>query len=313
MTGVMQRTLAILEYLARDVRGVPLATLADALGMPRSAAHRLLAELGEHGYVRQSRERGDYMLTTRIVSLGLTHLKLSGVSDLCQPVVDRLARAAGELVRLGVVDIDHLTWVITAQGAHTGLRYDPDAGIDAHLSCTASGLAWLSTLPEEDAMELVAREGYARPGQYGPQAPTTPAAVLRALRQARKLGYAIARETYRAGIASVAMPVRAPGRGTVGVVVISGPTVRLTDERLQALLPDLEATSDEIAEASSASPLFDRAYARPTGATPAEPTPTPLRATAKPAPTSAVAAATADATDPRPARERRSADRAGRG
>lgn len=264
MNGVMQRTLAILEYLAADIRGVPLAQLADDLHLPRSAAHRLLAELGALGYVRQSRERGDYRLTTKLVTLGLRHLKLTGVADLCQPIVDRLARAAGELVRLGVVDIDHVTWVITAQGATTGLRYDPDAGIDARLSCTSSGLAWLSTLPEADALELVAREGYARPGQFGPQAPTTPTALLRLLRQARRQGHAITHETYRPGISALAMPVSAPGKGTVGVVVISGPSVRLTESRMQALLPELRAAADEIAAASHASPLFDRAY-RPAG------------------------------------------------
>jgi IclR family acetate operon transcriptional repressor len=119
MSGVMERTLAILERLATDVAGVPLATLADELDIPRSAAHRLLTDLAEHGYVRQSRERGDYMLTTKLISLGLNYLKHSGVVDLCQPIMDRLAEAAGELVRLGVVDVDHITWVALSQGAHS--------------------------------------------------------------------------------------------------------------------------------------------------------------------------------------------------
>ena len=73
MSGVMERTLAILERLATDVAGVPLATLADELDMPRSAAHRLLTDLAAHGYVHQSRERGHYMLTTKLVSLGLNY------------------------------------------------------------------------------------------------------------------------------------------------------------------------------------------------------------------------------------------------
>ena len=72
--SILQRSLALLERLSVDVRGVPMATLADELDMPRSAAHRLLTDLGEHGYVRQSRERGDYVLTTKLVSLGLSFL-----------------------------------------------------------------------------------------------------------------------------------------------------------------------------------------------------------------------------------------------
>lgn len=36
MSGVLERTLALLERLAGDVAGAPLATLADDLGMPRT-------------------------------------------------------------------------------------------------------------------------------------------------------------------------------------------------------------------------------------------------------------------------------------
>ncbi len=260
MSGVMERTLAILERLAQDVRGVSLAVLADELHIPRSAAHRLLLELAEHGYVRQSRERGVYMLTTKLVSLGLNYMKSSGVMDLCQPILDRLAESCGELVRLGVVDVDHLTWVSLSQGARAGLRYDPDQGIDAKLSCTSSGHAWLSTLSEDDALLLVSKQGFGKPSDYGPNAPTSPTALLKAIRQARKSGYAITVETYARGLAAISAPILRNGKGAVGVLSISGPSVRLTEDKMRAFAPDLVAAAAEIASASSASPLFDRAY-----------------------------------------------------
>jgi len=269
MSGVMQRTLSILERLATDVQGVGLATLAAELDVPRSAAHRLLIELAGQGYVRQSRERGDYMLTTKIVSLGLKYLKGSGVVDLCQPILDRLAESSGELVRLGVVDVDHITWVALSQGARAGLRYDPDMGLDARLSCTSSGHAWLATLSDEDALALVAQEGYGAPCRYGPHAPTTPSALLKALRLARQQGFAITESTYVPGLSAIGAPIVPRGKGTVGVVTLSGPSVRLTDEKMRALAPDLVAAAADIAHASGASPLFDRAFA------PAEPTQRP--------------------------------------
>lgn len=269
MAGVMERTLAILERLAADVSGVPIAVLADELGMPRSAAHRLLTDLADSGYVRQTRKRGDYVLTTKLVSLGLNYLKHSGVVDLCQPVLDRLAEASGELVRLGVVDVDHLTWVALSQGARNGLRYDPDMGIDAQLSCTASGYAWLSTLDEDDAIALVARQGIGKPERFGPQAPTSMNAVLKAVRQAGRQGYAIAIESYARGLSAISAPIvpamngsgSGSGGGAVGVIAISGPSARLTDKKMRGLADELLAAAADIARASQASPLFDRAYA----------------------------------------------------
>ncbi len=262
MSGVMERTLAILERLAADVRGVPLATLADELDIPRSAAHRLLTDLATLGYVRQTRERGDYVLTTKLVSLGLNYLKYSGVVDLSQPILDRLAEHAGELCRMGVVDVDHITWVALSQGARAGLRYDPDMGIDAKLSCTSSGHAWLATMPEDDAITLLTRQGLGKPGDYGPNAPTSMQAVLKSIRLARKQGWAITSETYAHGLNALACTINAPGRGAVGVLAISGPAVRLTEEKMRSLVPDLLAAAADIANASAASPLFDRAYSR---------------------------------------------------
>ena len=263
MSGVMERTLAILERLAADVAGVPLATLADELGIPRSAAHRLLTDLAGQGYVRQSHERGLYMLTTKLVSLGLNYLKASGVVDLTQPILDRLAEASGELVRLGVVDVDHITWVSLSQGATSGLRYDPDHGTDVRLSCTSSGQAWLSTLPEDDAIALLSRQGIGKPAEYGPHAPATIAAVMKAVRQARKDGIAFTCETYARGLNAMSTPVMAPGNGAVGVLAMSGPSVRLTEDKMHHWAGELKAAAADVARASAASPLFRRAYSPP--------------------------------------------------
>jgi IclR family acetate operon transcriptional repressor len=170
-TGTVDRVLRILETLASQPEGLPLAGMADELGMPRSACHRLLADLVRCGYVRQLREMGDYALTTRLPALGLSFLGAAGIVDIAQPIIDRLAEVSGELVRLALVDGDRLTFVAKAQGARAGLRYDPDMGIDVRLSCSAGGHAWLMTLSEERATELVARQGFGSAAEYGPRRP----------------------------------------------------------------------------------------------------------------------------------------------
>ena len=122
MAGVMERTLGILELLAREAEGLPLAVISERLGMPRSAAHRLLSDLVRYGYVRQIREQGDYILTTKLTSLGLGFLGEMGIMDAAQPLLDRLADSSGELVRLAIVDGNSLTWLAKAQGARRGWR-----------------------------------------------------------------------------------------------------------------------------------------------------------------------------------------------
>jgi len=254
MNGVLERTLAILELLSERAAGVELATVAEQLAIPKSAAHRLLADLIRCGYVRQPREQGVYLLTTKLVSIGLSYLSQTGIVDIAQPMLDRLAEHSGELVRLAVVDGDRLTWVARAQGARQGLRYDPDMGSVARLSCSSSGLAWLMTLPDDEALAKVAQQGLGDRQHYGPGAPTNLQEVLASLQEARQQGFSITEETFTAGLNAMAAPVRLAGQSALGTISIAGPSSRLTRERMQALGPELVAVAQQMAAASAASP-----------------------------------------------------------
>ncbi|MBU3646464.1 MAG: IclR family transcriptional regulator [Limnohabitans sp.] len=256
MSGVLERTLGILELLSEQGQGVELAVLAEQLNMPKSAAHRLLADLVRFGYVRQTRDLGAYVLTTKLVSLGLSYLSKTGVIDVAQPLLDRLAEQTGELVRLSVVDGDRLTWVARAQGARQGLRYDPDMGSIARLSCSSSGLAWLSTMKDDDALALVSQQGLGLPADFGPNAPKSLKAFLKVLHDTRKQGFSLTEETYTAGLNALAAPVGLAGQLPMGTISVAGPSARLTRERMLAIAPDLLSCAAQLAADSGASPML---------------------------------------------------------
>lgn len=258
MSGPVARSLQIMEVLAAHPEGVALAAIADDLDLPRSACHRLLAELLRCGYVRQVREHGEYTLTTKLASLGLSYLGASGMVDIAQPVLDRLAETTGELVRLALVDGDRLTFVAKAQGARFGLRYDPDMGIDVRLSCSAGGHAWLMTLSEERATELVAKQGFGERKSYGPKAPTTFKALMQVLEEDRQRGYSVICEMYAPGMSAMAAPVRRRNQPAIAVITVAGPAVRLTPQRMQDFGAALLAAAEELALASTTSALFGR-------------------------------------------------------
>jgi DNA-binding IclR family transcriptional regulator len=256
MSGLLERGFKVLEQLAAHPEGVSVSAIAATQGLPLSGTHRLLAELVRCGYVRQLRDQGEYVLTIKLVSLGLGFLSASGVVDVAQPALDRLADESGELVRLGVVDGDDLTFVAKAQGARRGLRYDPDMGLSVQLSCSAAGHAWLSTMSEEEALARVARQGFGSPEQFGPKAPTTVKALLACLRTARKRGFSTISEVFAPSMSAMAAPVRSRTAGTIGVVTIAGPLVRLTEARMEELAEPLLRTAEEIGDASGASSMF---------------------------------------------------------
>ena len=254
MTLALDRGLSLLEQLCDQPEGMPLTALADELEIPRSACHRLLGELQRRGYVRQLRSQGDYILTAKLASMGLSLLSSKGIIDIAEPILERLAKESGELVRLSIVDDDRLVWVAKSQGTRMGLRYDPDMGMEARLSCTASGHAWLLTLSDERALELVSRQGFGQPKDYGPKAPTTVMSLLEMIHAARTRGYAMIDEVFAPGMTAMAAPV-VRGRETVGVVSIAGPRQRLTSARMQKLSSSVLAATAELGPISRISTL----------------------------------------------------------
>ncbi|GGF50829.1 transcriptional regulator [Aliidongia dinghuensis] len=236
--------------------GTPLAEISDSLGIPRSATHRLLADLREEGFVRQDFDGGAYKLTAKIVSLGLTYLSAAGAATTVLPLVEELAEATGELVVLAAIDGERLLRIAKAQGAKRGLLYNPDEGSEVYLPATSNGHAWLSCLSEEAALQLVARQGFNREG-YGPNAPKTIRELMTLVRQARKLGYAKIFETYEAGTSAVAAPIVRPDtKSPIGTISVAGPSLRMTDAQLDRIAPRLIETARKIAEAGASLPIF---------------------------------------------------------
>lgn len=248
-----KRALGILEHLAGRPDGVMLTELGEILSLPKSATHRLLALLQEAGYVQQAPGTARYGLTLKLAMLGLRHYVCTGLDDLVQPILDGLAAESGELARLAVVDGDRLVWVAKAQGARSGLRYDPDidhdTGHDVVLHATAAGKAWLATLPESEALRIVAETGLQTPDRFGPRAARTVEAFRPLLRDTRRLGIGEAVEEGEPGTGAVAVAVFDASRrdsAAVATLSLAGPMLRFGRERRVQLAERLAMASQDL-------------------------------------------------------------------
>ena len=247
MTGPAGRGLDVLGVLVGQVEGLTLTSIAERAGLAKSATHRILADLTEVGYVRRDGEQGEFVLTLKFVSLGLRHLAANSLVELSRPALAGLAAQSEALVRLSLVDGPSLVWVASFQGARHGLKYDPDSGGTASLEASASGLAWMAQLSDDDAMRLIFRQRENGGEALGPNAPRSIDEIRAYLVETRAAGYATTDETYAVGLAAIAAPVFSSDHGrVVGVVSIAGPNVILTAERRRALAPSLIDVSAQL-------------------------------------------------------------------
>ena len=237
-----ERCLAIIELLADGARAMPLGDIAERLALPKSGAHRLLATLVDLGWAEKDADTSFYRLTMRLAVLGQQFYVATGIPDMCQPLLDRLAQSSHEFARLAVVDGHSLVWVAHAQGATAGLMYQPSLTSNTvPLFATASGKAWLATLPGDQALTILMKNGGVRNAdRYGPNVVRSMEAFLREVKATARRGYGIALSEAEFGVTAVAAAIRA-GAGdagpALGTVSIAGPSARITEKRAHELAP----------------------------------------------------------------------------
>ena len=244
-----ERCLSIIELLADGARDMALGEIAQVLELPKSGAHRLLATLVALGWVEQNPETSFYRLTLRLTTLGQRFYVATGIPDISQPILDRLAADCREFARLAVVDGDSLTWLAHAQGATGGLLYQPSLTTSTvPLYATATGKVWLATLPIDQAIRNVEREGFDGADRFGPSVIRSLAALRRELELTARRGFGVAVNEAEPGVTAVAAAIGQAGGGTaLGTVSIAGPSVRMTDERVVALAPRVMQAASELA------------------------------------------------------------------
>jgi len=248
--NAIARCLAIVETLAGEAEPLDLTEIARRVELPVSAGHRILATLMARGWVVQDPSSQNYALSLRLSTLAFRNLDARAVPDVVQAVLDRLARRTQEYCRLAIVEGEDLVWVARAQGATAGLRYDPDMGQEIVLHATANGKAWLSTLPEDEALRIVCARGFKARRPLGSHAATGVDAFRRHLADTRSRGYATAVDEAEAGTAALAVPFFAGERAdapVAGTISIAGPLLRITPERYGDLSRELHAAAGEIA------------------------------------------------------------------
>ncbi len=221
--AAVERALKLMEALAGAPDGVDLSLLAERLDLPFSATHRLLATLAERGFVRQDAHSGAYGLTLKLAQLAFRDLDSRGLPDAGQIVLDRLAAATREYCRLAVVDGGDLIWIARSQGATAGLRYEPPMGSEPVLHATATGKAWLASLPETEALRIVFARGFDGDERTGPNALEDVDALRAHLDETRRRGFAIAVEEGEVGIVAMATTFRA---GPDPAAPVAGPQRR---------------------------------------------------------------------------------------
>jgi DNA-binding IclR family transcriptional regulator len=194
---------------------VALTDLASAAGLPKSTASRLVSALERRGLIEQDGERGRLRPGPAILRVAERGMLERNLMELARPSLDALSEACGETINLAVP-------------AHHGVEHV--AQVDSRHFLGAGQWLGRSVGYEHSANGKVFAAYGRAPGPAGPGAPMT-----RELNGVLRDGFATSIDELEVGLSAMAAPVRGARGEVIAALSISGPTLRMTPERIDEL------------------------------------------------------------------------------
>jgi IclR family transcriptional regulator, acetate operon repressor len=236
----VDRALILLrEFMHRT--SLTVSEAAEILGVSKSTAHRLLAMLQLHAFVRQDERSKAYISGPTLIQVGIAAFTKLDIRAAAQPSLDALADATGETAHLVVLE-DTRVLFLDGRESRQELRAGLRIGTSRPACLTATGTALLATLSETELE------------RYWSRAIDEPDVVARMtwdqlrsdVTAAKERGWAFNDPSNDPGIRAVGASIAWSGSGAhlrAGIAV-AGPEVRMPPDRLQVVAADVvrEAT-----------------------------------------------------------------------
>ncbi len=236
----LAKGLRILEQLAASGE-MSAARVAAHLNTSRAASHRFLTTLRDLGYVEKTKE-GRFRLTFKVLELGMRKLEGFEIRHIAHPYMQEAAHAFGETVNLGHWDGRAIVHVDKINSIEI-LRLDVGLGAVTPAYCTGLGKAVLAYLPEVEfegylnAVTLVAMT---------PRTITDPQTLKVEIQGVRERGYAVDDEELSLGLRCVGVPIFDYTGRPAYAMSVSAPTLRMPDEKIEAIQIKLRSLCREI-------------------------------------------------------------------
>jgi DNA-binding IclR family transcriptional regulator len=227
--GVVTKVLHILETLHEAPSGLQLKDVAQQTAINKSTAYRFLAHLEREGYVFRD-ATGAYAIGVRLARLASGSSYQTTLRKLSRPILQQLWRTTGETVNLAVMDGREVLYLDVMESSHT-FRLVSQVGMRRPVYCTALGKVMLAYIPEEEHPYFFSGMTFER---FTPQTLKSTAQLRKELAAIRQRGYSIDNEEAYLGSRCIGAPIFDSVGKIAAALSVSGPTTRVTKERVPA-------------------------------------------------------------------------------
>ena len=227
----LAKALALLEQLGEAGEALSLSSLAERVGLPPPTAHRLLTTMERQRFVQFDDEQSRWSIGVQTFIVGNAFLPRRNLIRHALPFMRQLMEQSGETTNLAVESDGEAVFLAHVE-CHDVIRASSRPGLRLDLYCSGVGKALLSTMSDGQVTRILHDHGLRR---VTPNTIDSPERLRAVLAEDRVKGYAYDNEEHSLGVRCVAAPIFDESGHTLAAISLSGPTARVTDDRVPLL------------------------------------------------------------------------------
>lgn len=238
----LTRALTVLNALARHDDGMTLTEVSRSVDLAPSTAHRLLTTLQQERFVHFDGETSRWLVGVQAFIVGNGFHQARDIGAVARPFLRRLVEETGETANLAVEDEGMAVYLGQVESRQL-MRAIAKPGGRVFMHSSALGKALLAAMPGAEVTRILRERGLPA---FTPRTIGQPARLLRHLDEVRAQGFGVDDQEYALGLRCIAAAVFDPHGQPAAAVSVSGPTVRVTSERVPELGACLRRVAAEI-------------------------------------------------------------------
>ncbi len=237
------RAFSILNAFDKQRTTLTSTEIAARVGLNNKTVHRFLLTLEAVGAVSRI-GRGRFCLGMGLAELGNQVAIHRVLNEISQPYLEHMARLYNESVQVAVLDVTNIISIAHIPSTHSltiGIR----EGKHWPAYCTAIGKALLADMSDVRLKAFLSGCKYER---RTANTITNATDFMSHIKDVRSQGYAINDQESELGMRGIALPIKNKHGEACAAMSLSGPTMRLSMEKLLATRTDLQYCVEGITE-----------------------------------------------------------------
>ena len=240
----LERAIQLLKSVSNE-DGLALTDLSQQLDIPAPTAYRLLSTLQSHGIVEFHEDTQQWMIGVETFRMGSAFLRRTRMIDMGRDLMRDLMHDSGETVNLAIEQDGDVVFVTQVETAEPIRAFFPP-GTRGAIHASGIGKALLAELPRREVKAIIERKGLPK---FTKETLTDSEALFNELSIIRERGWSIDNQERNHGMRCAAAAIYNEFGEAIAGVSVSGPTIRITEEKIDEFGPMVKTCAMKITQA----------------------------------------------------------------